>query len=168
MELPTEPDDSTVVSAGSVERDSISHLDGDDLKTEEMDSASSGCDGHQPGTSVVSSTKDVAVKEEVLQDEAMSETETVQNPEDLTGEARAPVSPTARPRPTPKPPPRTSRRVRRPPEWQRSGDFVMNQTTAQNWDDKSKLIEQLASAGIFGQIGEAMSQLIVNILHSSE
>ncbi|XP_048251763.1 uncharacterized protein LOC124124353 [Haliotis rufescens] len=165
VELPTEPDDddTTVINAESLERDSTSQLEGDDLTTGEVGSHSSGGDGHMPRESENPGTGEADAREEEAADANVSEE---QDTDPVVG-ATAPVPSDDRPRPRPKPPPRKSLRQRRPPEWQRSGDYVMSQTTSEDRDDRTQLIEQLAAAGIFERIGGAMSQLIVTLLNNT-
>ncbi|XP_048241545.1 uncharacterized protein LOC125374619 [Haliotis rufescens] len=151
--VPIVTDDITIISEESIEDGAISQSEGDDPTTGGVDSASSDGDGHTLQDSDPLSTE---------VDAGDVRTEEQDQEPDLP--RRAPTSLTPDVRPKSKPPPRTSTRQRRPPEWQRSGDYVMNQATAEDWRRKAKLLEQLAEVGVFQQLGGAMSQMIVSLL----
>ena len=154
VELPTVSDDSTVTSTESVEGDSASQSESDDSTTVEVDSTTSGGDGHTQQD-----------EDDVLSTEAEAGSDSEENAQDSSREGATPsLQPDFRPRP--KPPPRTSSRQRQTPQWQRSGDYVMSQTTQPDWRDTSRLIEKLADVGVFEHLGGAMSQMILTLLNN--
>ncbi|XP_041350990.1 uncharacterized protein LOC121369973 [Gigantopelta aegis] len=159
------PNDLAIISDQTAEIfDSDSQVSGDDQLSAESESVSSSGDDHILQHSVHEDDSTGERLDEEVEDGLDIETSRIATASD---DSDTPPQPEPPPRPTPRP--RRSTRDRRRPEWQTSGEYVMSQNVQRpDWQNKCKLLEQLAKVGVFEHISDAVSRAIVSIVDDND